>query len=137
MTTTGSVDIVRRLYRHLAERNLNAFAALLHPDVVWDTPDAVPWARDVAGVDAVRAYVTDFWGFFEDYRIEADRFAGSGDDVVVIGHHVGARGRVGFAHFVELADGLVVRWREQLDSATIIRVIAAELVDDRGLSPRD
>ncbi len=129
VTAADNVEIVQGLYAALAERDLDRFAEGLAPEVSWHTPASVPWGGDLSGVDAVRGYVTDLWGFFENYSLKAERFAGHGDQVVVTGMQ-GPNATLPFLHVCKLADGKLVDWREQVDAGLVMRAIARELTED-------
>ena len=129
--TESNVSTVRELYAALAARDLDAFAARLHPEVDWQTPGAVPWGGSLRGVDAVRRYITDVWGFF-DSRTEMRGLAALDEQVTVSGVHLGRAFKgdafeVPFVDVCTLREGVVVRWRQQVDAGVMVRALAAEL----------
>lgn len=99
-------------------------AALLHPDVVFDIADGLPYGGRHHGVPAVLQHV---WGAVaEDFEVEPvpEELLSVGDDAVLaLGMYRGrarATGRelaAGFAHLWTVTDGRVSRLRHYTDTA--------------------
>ncbi len=125
------IEVVERFYAALDARDLDALAKTVAIDAVWDTPVAIPFGGRLVGRDAVRGFVTDAWGFFDDYHNVRERIVASGDRVVVSGAH-GGRVNDGSEHSVPyqtiftVADGEIVACAMQIDAGLVVRAVAAE-----------
>ena len=119
-----NAEIVRGIYAAWA-RGIDAFVERLAPDVEWRFADNFVYARTnpVIGREALRqaslsALKTDWEGFDGELAELLD----AGETIVGLGHYVGTykatgrRLRAQFAHVWTLRDGLVVRWRQYVDT---------------------
>jgi ketosteroid isomerase-like protein len=130
-TTTTPLGTVQALYECFGRGDLDGLLAHIGPAVDWGTEvhapgaDLVPMLGNGVGHDAVRHY---FGGVAElDFHTFVPvRFLVDGDHVYVeldldVEHRgTGKRARFGEIHHFEVRDGLVVRYRNFLDSAALI-----------------
>ncbi len=133
--STDQIKIAEQFYRALDVRDLDGLTAVLAEDVVFNTPQAIPFGGRLVGRDAVRGFVTDAWGFFEAYTNVRERMVAHDDRVVVFGRHT-SRPAAGEAHDVPyqsvftITDGLISEFAMQVDGGLVVKAIAAELASE-------
>jgi ketosteroid isomerase-like protein len=109
-----NVDVVRRLYWAVSERDLRAVEELAHAEAEW-SPDRRLGMDPIRGRDAVLAFFTDRAAMFGDLWVEPERFWDAGDRVLVFvrvsgaGEASGAGFDIHIAHLWTLREGAVVR----------------------------
>ena len=109
-----NVEIVRRLYGAMNDRDMGAVTELLHPDAEW-IPDSRVGQGPVRGRDNIIQFATDRAEMFDEFRQEPERFWETDDKVLVfvrVTGHGGASGvgvdiRIG--HLWTVRDGAAVR----------------------------
>jgi ketosteroid isomerase-like protein len=133
LESTTPVDVVGGLYAAFARGDMDGLLALVDPEVDWsvqvDAPGAelVPMFRNGRGHDAVLGYFAGVANM-EIHSFEPRAFHPSGDEVLVeiaidfTCRSTGKRGRFDEIHHWVVRDGLVVRYRPFLDTATYIEV---------------
>jgi uncharacterized protein len=109
-----NVEIVRRLYRAMNARDVDAVAKLAHHDMEW-IHDRRMGQGPVRGVENVIRYFSDEAEMFSEARIEPEGFRDTDDKVLAL-LHVTGRGRasdapfdIRIAHLWTLKEGVVVR----------------------------
>jgi ketosteroid isomerase-like protein len=109
-----NLELVRRLYRAMNNRDVAGAAQLIHPEAEWIS-DARTGERPVRSRDMIVGYFTDMADSFEQLLAEIDGIWAQDDQVLAFVHLVGRGLRSGadvdirIAHLVTLRDGLVVR----------------------------
>jgi ketosteroid isomerase-like protein len=109
-----NVEIVRRLYRAIDARDVEAVADLAHPDSEW-IPDSRVGEGPVRGRDNVIQFFTDRAEMFDELRTEVERVWEIDDKVLVFvrvrghGSASGAGFDIRIGHLWTLRDGLLVR----------------------------
>jgi ketosteroid isomerase-like protein len=109
-----NVEIVRRLYGTMNDRDVRAATELVHPDAEW-IPDRRVGQGPIRGRDNVIQFFTDRAEMFDEFRQEPERCWETDDKVLVFvrvtGHGgvsgVGVDIRIG--HLWTLRDGVAVR----------------------------
>ena len=89
-----NVEVVRRQFRALTHRFLDAAAAFWHPDIDWRATEGA--ADDVGvmrGHDALRRYYKDWFDAFDELRAEVEEVICDDDDRVAVSLHFSGRGR--------------------------------------------
>jgi ketosteroid isomerase-like protein len=128
-------------YAALDARDLDALAGLLTEDVVFVAPSGIPFGGRLQGRDAVRGFVTDAWGFFEDYANVRERMVAHEDRVLVYGHHAsapgGVRRLVPYQSVLTFRDGLIASFAMQVDAGLVVKSVAAELAAEPGRPATD
>lgn len=112
-----NVDLYRRGIEAFNRRDLDAFLALAHPDVVGISRVLAIEGDSYRGYDGTRDWWTDLLGVFPDFRIEVIWVRDAGDLTVSelrnSAHGEGSAARL--EEFVwqvsEWRDGRVVRWQ--------------------------
>ena len=109
------VEIVRRVVDATNQRDPDAFVAALSPDVEWE--DHLFWTqerRTYRGTAEVRELLSQVWGPWDALHMEALEITPAGDDRLLIGFELTARGRESGAEtkarfwtVSEIADGKV------------------------------
>jgi hypothetical protein len=109
-----NVEMVRRLYRAMDARDVDAVAEITHPDVEW-IPDRRVGEPSIRGREEVIRFFADRAEMFGELSAELERLWDSGDRVLAFVHVTG-RGQAsgaGFdiriAHLWTVHDGVVVR----------------------------
>jgi ketosteroid isomerase-like protein len=92
-----NVEIVRRLYRAMNARDVDAVAKLAHHDMEW-IHDRRMGQGPVRGVENVIRYFSEEAEMFSEARIEPEGFRDT-DDKVLAFLHVTGRGRASDAPF--------------------------------------
>ena len=106
------------------------------PDALWDLSDA--GLGSFEGVEAIRSFLADWFGSFEDYRVDVEQAIDLGGGVIFVIDK--ATGRpAGIDASIEQRRGWVVRWSNgklmraasylDLDQA---RIAAERLAKERG-----
>jgi ketosteroid isomerase-like protein len=109
-----TVEVVRRLYRAMDERDDAGLAKLAHPDVEW-IPDSRVGVGPVRGFEDVAAFFRDRAEMFGELETEVERFFDTDDRVLAFlriagrGQASGAAFEIRIAHLWTVRDGLVVR----------------------------
>jgi ketosteroid isomerase-like protein len=129
------IQIVERFYAALDARDLDALTGTLAEDVIFNAPQAIPFGGRLVGRDAVRGFVTDAWGFFEEYTNVRERMVAHEDRVVVFGRHSsrpadGAPVTVPYQSVLTVRDGLIAEFAMQVDAGLVVKAVAAELASE-------
>ncbi len=133
--STDQIKIAEAFYSALDARDLEALAAVLAEDVVFNAPKAIPFGGRLVGRDAVRGFVTDAWGFFEAYTNVRERMVAQDDRVVVFGRHSsrpvdGESHDVPYQSVLTISDGLICEFAMQIDAGLVVKAVAAELASE-------
>lgn len=109
-----NVEVVRRLYRAMDARDLDAIAELAHRQTEWISDPRVG-GDPIRGLENVTRFFVEQDEMLADLRAEPQRFRETRDKVLVFVHLTG-RGRasgapfaIQIAHLWTLEDGIVVR----------------------------
>lgn len=119
------VDVVRRIVDATNRRDADAFVAALSPDVEWE--DTLFWTEaghTYRGVAEVRGWLHQVWEPWESLHMEAQEITPAGDDRLVVGFELTARGtesgaetQARFWTVSEIADGKIRTRRSFRDRA--------------------
>ncbi len=88
-----NVELVRRVYDLWNQGDIDAAMEMFDPEVVWHGYTHLPESGRRDGVDAVRAWVTDFAGAWGEIQVSVERLAEVGDDSVLALARMSGRGR--------------------------------------------
>jgi len=109
-----NVEVVRRLYRAMDARDLDAIAELAHRHTEWISDPRVG-GDPIRGLEDVTRFFVEQDEMLADLRAEPERFRATGAGVLVFVRLTG-RGRasdapfdIQIAHLWTLEDGIVVR----------------------------
>jgi ketosteroid isomerase-like protein len=135
-TAPDLVELVRRQWEAVNRRDLDALMSLCPPDGVYDPS---PTGLGVfEGPAAIRGFIEDWWGAFEEPRLELEEVRDLSNGVVFAVIHQEARpaGSTGHirareAYVYEWADGLIARVTIYLDIDEA-RAVAERLAEERG-----
>jgi ketosteroid isomerase-like protein len=111
---TDKAEVVRRLYRAMDSRDIDAIAELADPDAEW-VPDSRVGEGPVRGRENVIAFFLDRAEMFGDIRTELERLWEKDDQVLAFiqvtgeGRASGAGFDIRIAHLWTLRDGVLVR----------------------------
>jgi hypothetical protein len=118
------VDVVRGGYAAFARGDVPAVLALFAEEARWYAPDELPTGGTFRGPAGIAAFFSGLPAHYDELHVQPLRFLDAGAQVVVVGHHTGSIAGtpfdVGFAHVWTLADGLVVEFREYMDSGKLL-----------------
>jgi ketosteroid isomerase-like protein len=113
-TTPDLVELTRRLYEAANVGDFDAIPRFFSHDAVWDQPDAA--METLEGAAAIRRFVEDWQGSYEEYEAEVEDVLDLGNGVTLAvsiqkGRPVGSGGyvRIRFAAVYTWAEGLIVR----------------------------
>ncbi|MET0127097.1 MAG: nuclear transport factor 2 family protein [Solirubrobacterales bacterium] len=130
-----NVEVVRRLYEAMLSQDLEAAAALTHPEAEWISDHRVGDAP-VRGRENVIRFFTDRAEMFDDLRIEIERVSETGERVLVFlrltgtGRASGAAFEIRIAHLWTLRGGVVVRGEGYGDRGEALEVAGLEHPED-------
>ena len=118
-----NVEIVRRGLQAFADGGLDAMAGFWDPDIDWRAAEgAIDDVGEMHGHVAVRRYMEDWIGTFDDYSVVVEELRDVGDDRVLAIQRVKGRAKlsgieidVRYAVVNTVRDGKVVRGREYLN----------------------
>ena len=106
-TTPDLVELTRGLFARASSKDFDAMLGLHAPRAMWDLSDA--GLGSFEGVDAIRSFLEDWFGAFEDYQIDMEETVDLGEGVIFV--VVNATGRpVGMDASVEQRRGWAIVW---------------------------
>ena len=115
----GNVELLKGAYDAFGRGDIPVVLGVLHEDVEWSVPAAVPQGRRVRGRDEVGGFFQNLVSIWSDFSVDVDDFVADGDRVCVIGRATGKVGDTktgyGFVHAWTMRDGLAVRFDEYVD----------------------
>jgi ketosteroid isomerase-like protein len=114
-TTPDLVELTRRSWEATRRRDLAAVLSFFAPDGVWDL--STIGMGTFEGVSAIREFGEDWWGGYDEYRIEPEEIVDLGNGVVFSLLNQGGR-PVGSSGFVEFRSAAVTTWRDGLIERT-------------------
>jgi ketosteroid isomerase-like protein len=137
MTTTApsptGVAVVESAYQATSAGDLEAFVALLEPNVEWRLAesDGLPYDVDnpIVGREALVAKLSEVARIIQ-YTHEIDEVIDAGDTVVATGVYHGVYLPTGreftmpFVHIWRVREGRVAAFRQFIDAAPVVRAIA-------------
>ena len=135
-TTPDRVELLRRGAEALSRRDFDEFMSHFAPHAVWDLN---AWGIGTfTGVDAIRAFLEDWLGSYEEYLVEVQEVLDLGHGVVFVayqedGRPVGSDGRVERrqAHVTVWAAGVIERATVYTD-VDEAHAAAERLAEERG-----
>jgi ketosteroid isomerase-like protein len=112
------LEAIDRGYAAWNERDLEAFLATVHPEIVWETSGRFPGLGDrYVGHDGVRQVWGEIMGPWESFEIGHEEVIGLDHDSVLVHVRFRGRGREGieveqdFGQRYEIRDGLLTRMK--------------------------
>jgi ketosteroid isomerase-like protein len=103
-TTPGSLELVRGLFEAMNRRDLNAAMSLHAADAEWDVSNTA--AGKFAGAPAVRGFLDDWYGAFEQWEGHPEELVDLGSGVVFALVHWNGR-PAGSVHSTDALGALV------------------------------
>jgi ketosteroid isomerase-like protein len=137
-TTPDLVELTRRYLEAANRRDFDAILSFLAPDVVWQ---AVSLGTTFEGVAAIRAFLEDWLGVYEEHEIEPEEILDLGNGVVFVvtrltGRPVGSSPGSRLTRRRPLVftwvDGLVARVTAPSSDTTEARATAERFAESRG-----
>jgi ketosteroid isomerase-like protein len=122
LAAADDVATMRGAYAAFATGDINAVLAAFAEDIVWTTPDTLPFGGTYRGRGGVGEFFSHLGENYSELRVEPDSYVTTGNQVVVLGHH---RGRsvsgnsfeMPFAHAWTMKDGKAATFTEFFDTA--------------------
>jgi uncharacterized protein len=112
-----NVEIVKAAFAHASRGDFDGLLALFHPRVEWVEDPRVPGAITYRGHAEVKRYFESMPRYWEELRVEPERFVDYGDEVLALAR-VTTRARRGgpeidrpFDAIFTVRDGKIVRGR--------------------------
>jgi ketosteroid isomerase-like protein len=136
-TTPDLVDLTCRVVESASRRDLDAIMRSFAPDAVWE---AVSLGTSFEGVAAIRGFLEDWLGAYDEYEIEPEEILDLGDGVVFVGTRLTGRpvGSAGSALMRRRplvfiwVEGLVARVTSPSSDIDEARAAAERLAESRG-----
>src|SRR6056297_1171227 len=114
--------LVEQAYDDFASGDIEAFLAILDPEVTWTDAEGYPYAGTYVGPDALmEGLIARIGAEWDNYVVLPDAFVADGNRVVALGTYRGTYKATGrsveapFAHVWQLVDGKVVDFRQFTD----------------------
>lgn len=124
-----NVDVIRRAYEAFARQDIPAVLGAFDEHIEWTTPDSLPIGGTVRGHEGVTRFFQSLPKHFQELQVRPEQYIDAGDEVVVLGRHVGrgARGKfdVPWCMVWTLRNGKATRFQEFTDTAKLAQAIAA------------
>jgi ketosteroid isomerase-like protein len=134
--TPDLVELTRRQLEAVNRRDLDALMTLCPPDGVYDT--GADGLGVFEGPGAIRGFLEDYWGAFEDLRFEPEEVLDLGNGVAfcVLRQDARPAGSTGYvrrreAYVLEWVEGMVARLTVYSDVEEA-RAAAERLAESRG-----
>ena len=106
--TSDLIELTRCVFASASRKDFDAMLDLHARNAVWDLSDA--GLGSFAGVEAIRSFLKDWFGAFEDYQVDVEEAVDFGGGVIFVA--VNATGRpVGMDASVEQRRGWALLWR--------------------------
>jgi len=106
--TSDLIELTRGVFASGSRKDFDAMLDIHAAAAVWDLSDA--GLGSFEGVEAIRSFLKDWFGAFEDYQADVEEAVDLGDGVIFV--VVNATGRpVGMDASVEQRRGWAVVWR--------------------------
>lgn len=136
-TTPAVVQLTRRQFEAGSRRDLDAVLSFYAPDAVWE---AVSLGTSFEGVEAIRGFLGDWLGAYEEFGMEPEEILDLGNGVVFVvarltGRPVGSRGGVLIRRrplVFKWVDGLVARVTAPESDVAEARAAAARNAESNG-----
>lgn len=129
--SSAPADVVRRQYLASATGDLDAFRATVAPDVEWTEAAGFPLAGTYRTPDGVIAGVMDqLAAAWDQWVTHDDTYIADGERVVVLARYSAVNKATGkameamVAHSFTVRGGLIVRFEQFVDSATVRAAMA-------------
>jgi ketosteroid isomerase-like protein len=130
----GNAQLVREIYRRLAERDDEFFFGALSPEIEWDElggpgGPVFPDGQVVRGVPALREFLRNWVGAWETIAWEPSDFVEAGDAVVVTvtirgrGRHTGLEVEHARHQVWVVKSGRVVRFKSYLTRDEAVQAV--------------
>jgi ketosteroid isomerase-like protein len=135
-TTPSLVELVRQNFEAVNRRDLDAVIGLCAPDGVYDT--GADGLGVFEGPAAIRGFLEDYWGAFEDLRFELEEVLDLGNGVTFSAIRQDAR-PAGSIGYVQRREADVLEWVESMVARLTVysdidegRATAERLAESRG-----
>jgi uncharacterized protein len=126
----ANVEVVRRLYEAMAERDIETMLSLFDPEVTLHQPGDIPWGGTYGGHDGLGDFFLTLIGTITS-AVTTEGIFGAGDRVVQMGRTAGTVNATGQpfdiaeVHVFTLAGGRIVRYEPMIDVAAMQAALAA------------
>jgi ketosteroid isomerase-like protein len=129
-----NLDLVRRIYDLWNQGDIDAATELFDPEVVWQGYTHLPDSGRRDGVDAVRAWVTDFAEAWGEIQVGIERLVEVGNGAVLALVRMSGRGRDSGAAVTSGVDGHL--WTIRAGKVVAVRMYqgSREALEAVGLS---
>jgi ketosteroid isomerase-like protein len=129
-----NVELVKRVYALWNQGDIDAATEMFDPEVAWHGYTHLPDYGRRDGVDAVRAWVTDFAEAWGEIRVSIERLEEVGDDAVLALVRMSGRGRDSGAAVASGVDGHL--WTIRAEKVVVVRMLqgSQEALEAVGLS---
>lgn len=108
-TAPDLVELTRAVFASASRKDVDAMLGLHARHAGWDLSDA--GLGSFEGVEAIQSFLKDWFGAFEDYRVDVEQAVDVGGGVIFV--VVNATGRpVGIDASVQQRRGWVAVWRD-------------------------
>jgi ketosteroid isomerase-like protein len=128
----SGVDAVRAGYGAFARGDIPAVLAMFAETAQWYAPDELPTGGTFHGPAGIAAFFSGLLAHYDELNVQPLRFLDAGERIVVEGHHTGRVSGtpfdVGFVHVWTLDGGLVVGFREYMDSGKLLPLFPSNVV---------
>lgn len=117
--SNGNTELLKGAYDAFGRGDIPGVLGVMHEQIEWNVPEAVPQGKRVRGRDEVAGFFQNLVSIWSDFAVDIDEFVASGDRVCVIGRAKGkvgdAKTGYGFVHAWTMRDGVAVKFDEYVD----------------------
>lgn len=125
-----NMPLVQELYAAFSARDEARLREIMDPAIQWNQMRGFPGGGSFVGPEAVfRGVFNRFREEWSQWRVVIDRYAESGDEVLVFGRYEGTHGATGlsmtaeFLHVYHVTAGRIDRFDQYTDTAEIARAM--------------
>jgi ketosteroid isomerase-like protein len=115
----ANAELMRETYEAFGRGDIPAVLAVFDADIDWHVPDAVPHGTTAHGRDEVARFFEKLVSLWEDFRVEVDEIAATGDRGYATGRatgtYDGGPASYRFVHVWTIRDGACIRFDEYVD----------------------
>jgi ketosteroid isomerase-like protein len=135
-TTPDLVELVRRAFEAANRHDVHAVMGFYAPDAVWDLSDLGPGTFE--GAAAIRDFIEDWFGTWEDHLVETEAIVDLGHGVVFSSVREDGRLAGSDGHVEQRRGWVILGAQEQIERVEIYldideaRAAAERLAEERG-----
>ena len=129
----NALELAHKVYENFGKGDLPGVLACLSPNIEWQLigPDSIPYFGTYLGIEGVQTFFNKLFEHEEILEFVPEQFIDNANSVAVLGYercrskNSGKEFRAHWVQVFDVQDGLVVRWREYIDTAPMVEAYRA------------